>query len=415
MATPLEELPPVAPAVEAPVAPTEVPTTPVLGTLNPSAVYSATNIQGIDIPSTKKVMDMKLSKLESKLAKANSIAELNQIGIMNQPKAMGVLTGEASYRDKLDTARINAFNSLYNARIADENRKETEKQNFMATYGADPNQRPKGMSKKEFASALQSGKFSQFLTTDFKTKQAELAKALAPEKQSSTQKIGAIIQSSQNELNASKGTDGFANPELYMKKRGEYAAESGDVTGFDSQFSSQLSPAEQARLGISTLTSAQQQKMVEAEAAKGKQADALEQKIALIESIDAGGRGVGSGWTGKIERNFFDPFGAKAENVNAIKSLVGREVLDNLLALKAQGGTLGAVSEKELDILQSSATVIAAAEVRDDSGNVTGYNISEKEMKNQLDAMKKSAQIIIDDIRRKTGGVTASDPLGIGI
>jgi hypothetical protein len=175
----LQPVLPDTPAAEAPAP------APMLTTVDPNAVYAATNIQNIDIPKTKSAMDMKLSKLEKKLAKANSMAELNQIGIMNQPKAMGVLTGEAAYREKLDTARVNAFNALYNARLLEEQRKEEKRQQFIATYGADPNQRPSGMSKREFAAAITGGKFTNLLTDDAKLKRAQLL-----EMQNSASKAG---------------------------------------------------------------------------------------------------------------------------------------------------------------------------------------------------------------------------------
>lgn len=193
MATQIEEQIPV--AAEAPVATVSPEQTsqnlgtvaqPVLSTPVASAVYSPTNIQQIDIPSAKKASKMKLEDLEKKLAKANSIEELNQISIMNQPKAMGVLTGEAAYRSKLDTARINAFNSLYNNRKLEEQRKEAERQKFIETYGADPKSRPKGMSKREFIKELAAGRQDDKLTQAFKEKQldyalkqASLAKATA--------------------------------------------------------------------------------------------------------------------------------------------------------------------------------------------------------------------------------------------
>lgn len=152
-----------------------ISSTPILSPVSPTAVYDPINVSQIDVPSTKRATDMKLADMEKKLAKAQSVAELNQINIMNQPKAMGVLTGEAAHQSRLDTAKINAFTSLWNARIAEEQRKEEEKQAFISQYGADPSQRPKGMSKKEFSAALGQGQFSNLLTPEAQMQRLELA------------------------------------------------------------------------------------------------------------------------------------------------------------------------------------------------------------------------------------------------
>lgn len=237
---------------------------PFLTTTASNEVYASPNIQQIDIPGNKKAMDMKLSKLEDKLAKANSISELNQISIMNQPKAMGVLTGEAAYRSKLDSARLNAFNSLYQNRLLEEQRKEAERQQFMQTYGADPKKRPKGMSKREFVKALAGGKFQDLVSPEFKAAQEEKAIDLALKKKqlagggTATEKTGAIISQAQNALINSRGNDGFVDPGVYMNFRSQYASQAGDVLGFDKQFANLLSPKEQENLGLSTSGSVDQ-------------------------------------------------------------------------------------------------------------------------------------------------------------
>jgi len=104
---------------------------------------------------------------------------------------------------------------------------------------------------------------------------------------------------------------------------------------------------------------------------------AMEKKLSLLG--DVSGRGVGAGLFGTIERNIPSITGAKSDNINTIKAIIGTETLNSLLNLKAQGGTLGAVSEKELSILQSSASRIGSAQVTDKSGNVTGYKMTEKQ------------------------------------
>lgn len=145
--------------------------------------------------------------------------------------------------------------------------------------------------------------------------------------------------------------------------------------------------------------------MKEAEAVKA----AMEDKLKKLNEVT--GRGVGTGLTGAIERNAYVPFNSKNDNLNVVKSIVGKETLDTLIALKAQGGTLGAVSEKELAILESSGSVIGAAAIYED-GNIVGYNMSEGQFNKEIDRMKQAAQRLID--ATKSYDVN-NDPLGINI
>jgi hypothetical protein len=269
MATPIEQpivpiapVAPVAPVVPvapvAPVAPIETSVPAVstaLQTVTPSAVYAAQNIQQIDIPSQKKASDMKLSKLEDKLAKAKSIEELNQISIMNQPKAMGVISGEASYRSKLDTARLNSFNSLYNNRLEEEKRKEAKRQQFITTYGADPKQRPKGMSEREFSAALTAGKFQNLLTPAAKLAKAELASKLQSTALAagggSKGKLATVENATENAFRSfiqqNQGVQGYdqkVSPDMYLQARQEYVKNQGTAADFDARFGGYLSDQE---------------------------------------------------------------------------------------------------------------------------------------------------------------------------
>lgn len=437
MATTIDQNQPVAPVTPVATAPTapiaQTPTTvapvaptpeqisqnlgaikaPILSPVNPKAVYAKTNISQIDVPSNKRAMDMKLEKLENKLAKANSLAELNQLSIINQPKAMGVLTGEAAYRSKLDSARLNAFNSLYQNRLAEEQRKEAERQQFIERYGADPKQRPKGMSKKEFAKSLMSGGFTNLLTPEFKAAREATQLDLALKRKQlaggTDQKTTVSNLNSLLERAAQMPSGGREWAASVAKTFGVDPADVANATaqnGWESAYRTPMTPAQQQAQAES------QQK--EIEGAKSA-IPALESKLSLLGKVDTSGRGVGSGWTGAIERNWFDPFGSKSTNINTIKSIIGQETLSTLLALKAQGGTLGAISEKELGILQSSASTIGAAAVTDDKGNVIGYNMSEKDMEDEIKRMKESTQRVLDEARKKIGQSNNNDPLGLGL
>lgn len=68
------------------------------------------------------------------------------------------------------------------------------------------------------------------------------------------QRAGAVVSEAQNALLASRGTDGKVDPQVYANYRAKYASETGDVTGFDQQFSGLLSSQEQGNFGIQVAT-----------------------------------------------------------------------------------------------------------------------------------------------------------------
>lgn len=78
--------------------------------------------------------------------------------------------------------------------------------------------------------------------------QQELSRKRKTEVEETTQK--AAISSARSELERTKGTDGYIDPERYMELRTDYAEAVGDPSKFDEAFASRLSPQERARLGI---------------------------------------------------------------------------------------------------------------------------------------------------------------------
>lgn len=119
----------------------------------------------------------------------------------------------------------------------------------------------------------------------------------------------------------------------------------------------------------------------------------LDDKLNLIDSIltsDGMGGAVGAYGVGR-----FTPFSAdkdaRKEFAANVNRLVDQETLDTLLQLKKQGGSLGAVSEKELAILQNAATNFKTWEIKDENGNPTGeYEVSEDLFKKELERVKMS-------------------------
>jgi predicted ABC-type ATPase len=83
--------------------------------------------------------------------------------------------------------------------------------------------------------------------------------------------------------------------------------------------------------------------------------------------------------------------GAKGDFVLGVEQLISRETMDTLLALKKAGGTLGALSDGERFMLESAASSIGGARVKNDDGNVIGYKMTEGAFKNALLDLQKIA------------------------
>lgn len=80
--------------------------------------------------------------------------------------------------------------------------------------------------------------------------------------------------------------------------------------------------------------------------------------------------------------------GATSDFIANVEQVTSKEVLKTLTDLKAAGGTLGALSEKELAILQSASSKIGTWRILDKNGQVTGYKTTEELMKKELNKIK---------------------------
>jgi hypothetical protein len=80
--------------------------------------------------------------------------------------------------------------------------------------------------------------------------------------------------------------------------------------------------------------------------------------------------------------------GANQNFVAGVQQLVSKDTLDTLINLKKAGGTLGALSDQERIMLQSAASKIGTWAIRDNQGNVKGYNASEDAFKKELKTIK---------------------------
>lgn len=92
--------------------------------------------------------------------------------------------------------------------------------------------------------------------------------------------------------------------------------------------------------------------------------------------------------------------GAKGDFIAGTQQLISKDTLDQLINLKKAGGTLGALSEKEGQMLKESASKIGSWAQTDSNGNVIGYQTTEASFKKELQR--------IQDITTKA--LKAADP-----
>jgi len=92
--------------------------------------------------------------------------------------------------------------------------------------------------------------------------------------------------------------------------------------------------------------------------------------------------------------------------VSTIHQLTAQDTLDTLKNLKKSGATLGAISEKELNILQSAANKLNDWEVKKDGVGVGRWNAGEEEFKVELRNILESTQRLQDAARADAGTTT---------
>lgn len=97
---------------------------------------------------------------------------------------------------------------------------------------------------------------------------------------------------------------------------------------------------------------------------------------------------VGPNFFGRIGTTYRNLTGEAQEFISGVSKLVNGMTLQNLIDAKGQGATFGALSDAELKLLASSASKISTWEIKDSSGNVTGYSASEGAFKQELDNIK---------------------------
>lgn len=99
--------------------------------------------------------------------------------------------------------------------------------------------------------------------------------------------------------------------------------------------------------------------------------------------------GVGAGLGG----NFANLTGQNAQFIGAVEQLRSNLNLEKLISAKGQGATFGALSDQELRVLANAATKLGQWAITDKSGKVIGYNIDEKNFKEELDTINRYAKL----------------------
>lgn len=120
--------------------------------------------------------------------------------------------------------------------------------------------------------------------------------------------------------------------------------------------------------------------------------DSAQQKIDLVTDILRDERLDAVVGPTAINRIAGTALGAAQGLIGSINQLTSEETLNTLLNLKKQGGTLGALSQTELDILRQSANKIGSWAVTNRNGQVTGFAVSEKVFKEELERIRGLAQ-----------------------
>jgi hypothetical protein len=145
------------------------------------------------------------------------------------------------------------------------------------------------------------------------------------------------------------------------------------------------------------------------------QTDALNSKITLIDEL-LNSKGLNSSvGPNRYARLGINPLNdsARQEFAAGVNQLVSKDTIDTLINLKAQGGTLGALSDQERIMLQSAATKIGTWMQRDKNGNLTGkFEISEEAFKKELNRIKTLTKSALDRASGSTQSVKITSPDG---
>lgn len=111
--------------------------------------------------------------------------------------------------------------------------------------------------------------------------------------------------------------------------------------------------------------------------------------------------------SGRVQRSFTSIFtGEKEQYIRKLQFLLDEQPLNKLISVKAQGGTFGALSEKELALLTKSSSLLNSAANRDEAGNITWFTMDETDFINNMKVLRDNYKALIST---KTGNESIQD------
>ena len=100
-----------------------------------------------------------------------------------------------------------------------------------------------------------------------------------------------------------------------------------------------------------------------------------------------------------------------ARFIGGVEKLISSGTIKSLIDAKAQGATFGALSDRELGIIAASFSKIGRWKVEAKDGRVIGYNISAKDMADELNKIKASSEKVIKDLQGKIPTESGGDSI----
>lgn len=145
--------------------------------------------------------------------------------------------------------------------------------------------------------------------------------------------------------------------------------------------------------------------------------DALEeaQAFGTVDAIDkalGNKRGLGGAvGVGLFSRAQSLPFRKAASQrfIGAVEQIAGQLTIDKLIQAKASGATFGALSDGEQRLLAASASKLGSWAIKDSDGKTIGWKVSEKDVKKELENIKKFAVL---DYEKRTGKKFPEEGMG---
>ena len=100
-----------------------------------------------------------------------------------------------------------------------------------------------------------------------------------------------------------------------------------------------------------------------------------------------------------------------ARFIGGVEQLISSGTIKNLIDAKAQGATFGALSDRELGIIAESFSKIGFWRKKAGDGRTIGYNVSAKDMADELNKIKASSEKVINDLQGKIPTESGGDSI----